>query len=53
MSNKDAMDLIKPVTGSNIDDNKSPRIDRFNALFFKKTWHIVKKNFVAHVLKFF
>lgn len=50
--------LIKPVTTEEIDralyqidDNKTPGIDGFNGLFFKKSWHIIKHDVYRGVLE--
>lgn len=36
-----------------IDDNKAPGIDGFNALFFKKSWGIIKKDIIKAVMDVF
>jgi len=36
-----------------IPDNKSPGLDGYNALFFKKCWDIIKVDFIAAVRYFF
>lgn len=36
-----------------IDDNKATRVDWFNALFFKKTWNVIKHDVYPAVLEFF
>lgn len=51
--------LIEPVRAteidnalSNIDDNKAPGVDGFNALFFKKIWHLINTNVYQGVQEF-
>ena len=48
LSQAQALELIKPISSDDvvaalhsIDDTKSPRLDGFNSLFFKKAWRIV------------
>ncbi|XP_070039684.1 uncharacterized protein [Nicotiana tomentosiformis] len=36
-----------------IGDDKAPRVDGYNAVFFKKTWHIIKEEVTKAVLVFF
>lgn len=36
-----------------MDDSKSPGVDGYTAGFFKKTWNIVKDDFVIAVQEFF
>ena len=52
--------LIQPITIEEfdralheIDDNKAPGIDGFNALFFKRCWHIIKHDVYRGVIEFF
>lgn len=52
--------LIAPVTTDQIDmalksikDSKAPGCDGFNALFFKKAWHIIKPGIYEAILDFF
>ncbi|XP_048497956.1 uncharacterized protein LOC104891326 [Beta vulgaris subsp. vulgaris] len=37
---------------ANIDDNKAPGVDGFNALFFKKVWHLIKTDVYQGVQEF-
>ncbi|XP_057248912.1 uncharacterized protein LOC130590478 [Beta vulgaris subsp. vulgaris] len=52
--------LIEPVRGYEIDkalasigDNKAPGVDGFNALFFKKIWHLINTDIYQGVQEFF
>ena len=36
-----------------IKDNKVPRVDGFNACFFKKAWNIIKQDVISAVKDFF
>ena len=38
---------------AHINDSKAPGLDGFNAVFFKKTWHIIKADVYADILDFF
>ncbi|XP_010694925.1 uncharacterized protein LOC104907663 [Beta vulgaris subsp. vulgaris] len=38
---------------ASINDSKAPELDVFNAVFFKKTWHIIKHDIYVVVLEFF
>lgn len=60
LSIDDVATLTQPVQISeidtaikNIDDNKAPGLDGFNAKFFKTTWPVVKHGVYAAVLEFF
>lgn len=52
--------LVQPVTHQergqamfNIDPNKAPGVDGFNAFFFQRVWHIVKRDIYEAVFEFF
>lgn len=52
--------LIAPVTQDQIEaamksikDSKAPGLDGFNALFFKKTWPVIKDDVSAAIMDFF
>lgn len=36
-----------------INNNKAPRCDRYNVLFFKKTWHILREEVTEALMEFF
>ncbi|XP_060212045.1 uncharacterized protein LOC132639621 [Lycium barbarum] len=36
-----------------IGDEKAPGVDGYNALFFKRTWHIIKNDIISAVKEFF
>lgn len=36
-----------------IGDNKSPRVDGYNTVFFEKAWEIVQNETIVAVLEFF
>jgi mannosylglycoprotein endo-beta-mannosidase len=51
---------VAPITSEDIKaalfsipDNKSPGPDGYNALFFKKSWEIIKDDFIAAIRYFF
>ncbi|KAL5184132.1 Transposon TX1 uncharacterized protein [Glycine soja] len=44
-------EIVKALQG--IGDLKAPGIDGYGAKFFKNSWHIVKKDFIAAVNEFF
>lgn len=60
VTNKDALNILKPVTQSEIENviknanpNKAPGPDGFNAHFFKVCWPIIGKDVCAGIKDFF
>lgn len=60
LNDRSAQQLIVPINTQEIQhalngigDTKASRIDRFNAKFFKATWHVMKDELSAAVLDFF
>ena len=56
----DSQFLIQDVSEDEIkealfrmDDNKAPGVDGFNALFFKRTWDIIKQDLIYAIQEFF
>lgn len=56
LSHAQAIGLIQPISQDEvvaalhaIDDTKSPELDGFSSLFFKKSWHIIKHDVLEAV----
>lgn len=56
LSSADAELLVRPITWEeinhglfSIEDSKAPGIDGYNALFFKKNWHLLGRYIVVAV----
>lgn len=60
LSEQQGIELCQPISDEEIysalktiDDDKAPSVDRFNAVFYKKTWSLIGKEVIAAVKRFF